>query len=68
MFPGRDQGEDRPYLNAANPRCQPALIKESDYTIVATFGTRYRGIVQYYLLAQDVFRLDRLDGSWRHRC
>lgn len=27
---------------------------------MATFGTVYRGVVQYYLLAGDVFRLHRL--------
>ena len=36
------------------------MIREDDYTIVASFGVRYRGIVQYYLLAGDVYRLHRL--------
>ena len=36
------------------------MINEADYTIVATFGAEYRGIVQYYLLAGDVYRLHRL--------
>jgi hypothetical protein len=40
-----------PYLMRGQPACQPPMIKESDFTIVATYGTRYRGIVQYYLLA-----------------
>jgi hypothetical protein len=31
-----------------------------DYDIVKTYGAEYRGIVQYYLLANDVWRLDRL--------
>jgi hypothetical protein len=31
-----------------------------DFTIVAKYGSEYRGFVQYYLMAQDVFRLQRL--------
>jgi len=31
-----------------------------DYDIVATYGAEYRGTVQYYLLATDVWRLSRL--------
>ena len=36
------------------------MINDDDYTIVATYGAEYRGIVQYYLLAGDVCRLHRL--------
>ena len=36
------------------------MVNETDYNIVARFGAEYRGIVQYYLLAGDVFRLHRL--------
>ena len=36
------------------------MINDDDYTIVATYGAMYRGIVQYYLLAGDVYRLHRL--------
>ena len=49
-----------PYLHRGKPAKQKALINGSDHTIVATFGAVYRGIVQYYLLAGDVFRLHRL--------
>jgi hypothetical protein len=31
-----------------------------DYDIVKTYGAEYRGIVQYYLLANDVWRFNRL--------
>src|SRR6266487_3789803 len=31
-----------------------------DSLIISTYGAEYRGIVQYYLLASDVFRLARL--------
>jgi hypothetical protein len=49
-----------PYLRGGKPAKQPALQNGSDHSIVATFGSIYRGIVQYYLLAGDVFRLHRL--------
>jgi len=49
-----------PYLTRGQPARQVSLINKDDYTIVASFGIRYRGIVQYYLLAGDVYRLNRL--------
>jgi hypothetical protein len=49
-----------PYLHRGKPAKQTALTNGSDYTIVATYGAVYRGIVQYYLLAGDVFRLHRM--------
>ncbi|MGC9544762.1 reverse transcriptase domain-containing protein [Streptomyces sp. UG1] len=49
-----------PHLSRGKPAKRKALINSSDHAIVATFGVVYRGIVQYYLLAGDVFRLHRL--------
>jgi group II intron reverse transcriptase/maturase len=49
-----------PYLRRGKPAKQAALTNGSDHTIVATYGAIYRGIVQYYLLAGDVYRLHRL--------
>jgi hypothetical protein len=49
-----------PYLARGKPACRNPMINDSDYNIVARFGAEYRGIVQYYLLAGDVFRLHRL--------
>ena len=49
-----------PFLARGKPARQAPMIHEDDYTIVASFGVRYRGIVQYYLLAGDVHRLHRL--------
>jgi group II intron reverse transcriptase/maturase len=49
-----------PHLSRGKPAKRKALINSSDHAIVATFGAVYRGIVQYYLLAGDVFRLHRL--------
>src|SRR5260370_37155211 len=49
-----------PYLVHGKPAHLSHLKDLSDHDIVALFGAQYRGIVQYYLLASDVWRLDRL--------
>jgi hypothetical protein len=49
-----------PYLARGTPACRNPMVNDSDYDIVGRFGAEYRGIVQYYLLAGDVFRLHRL--------
>ncbi|WP_253730533.1 reverse transcriptase/maturase family protein, partial [Lentzea flava] len=48
------------YLHRGQPAKQTALTNGDDYTIVSVYGAIYRGIVQYYLLAGDVYRLHRL--------
>ena len=50
-----------PYLTRGKPAHRPELTNHDDHTIVGIYGSRYRGLVQYYLLAGDVFRLDRLE-------
>jgi hypothetical protein len=49
-----------PYLRHGKPWHRSALQNLDDYDIVKIYGAEYRGIVQYYLLANDVWRLDRL--------
>jgi group II intron reverse transcriptase/maturase len=49
-----------PYLARGKPAAQTALHNLGDYDIVAAYGAQYRGIVQYYLLAGDIHRMDRL--------
>jgi group II intron reverse transcriptase/maturase len=49
-----------PYLRLGKPGHQPQLKNLGDYEIISAYGARYRGIVQYYLLAGDVSRLNRL--------
>lgn len=49
-----------PYLLRGQPAYRSELVNEDDRVIVSTYGAEYRGIVQYYLLAGDVFRLYRL--------
>jgi hypothetical protein len=49
-----------PYRRHGKPWDRSALQNLDDYDIVATFGAEYRGIVNYYLLAGDVWRLNDL--------
>jgi group II intron reverse transcriptase/maturase len=42
------------YMKRGKPVHRPELTVESDYTIVRLYQAEYRGIVQYYVLAQNV--------------
>jgi hypothetical protein len=48
------------YMQRGKPERRPELMNEQDHAIISQYGAEYRGIVQYYLLAGDVYRLDRL--------
>jgi group II intron reverse transcriptase/maturase len=48
------------YTARGKPVRRPALMNEEDRAIISRYGAEYRGIVQYYLLAGDVWRLSRL--------
>ncbi len=48
------------YMRGGKAAEQPGLMNEQDYAIISRYGAEYRGIVQYYLLAGDVWRLGRL--------
>ena len=48
------------YMSRGQPAQRGQLLHDDDFTIVAKFQAEYRGLVQYYLLAQDVFRLGKL--------
>jgi hypothetical protein len=45
---------------SGKPERRPELLNDEDCSIISRDGAEYRGIVQYYLLAGDVYRLDRL--------
>ncbi|MGB8380131.1 MAG: reverse transcriptase domain-containing protein [Dermatophilaceae bacterium] len=49
-----------PYRKLGKPEARTRLVNEDDHTIVATYGAEYRGLVNYYLLAGDVWRLNRV--------
>nr|WP_244202989.1 group II intron reverse transcriptase/maturase [Streptomyces rhizosphaericus] len=48
------------YKERGKPARRPELLNQDDHVIISTYGSEYRGIVQYYLMAGDVFRLARL--------
>jgi group II intron reverse transcriptase/maturase len=49
-----------PYRRHGKPWHRPALQNLDDYNIVRIYGAEYRGIIQYYQLAQNVSHLHRL--------
>jgi group II intron reverse transcriptase/maturase len=54
------KAKSAPYLQHGHPERRSPLMNFDDHTIISTYGAEYRGIVQYYLLAGDVYRLARL--------
>jgi len=48
------------YMSRGQPAQRGMLLHDEDFTIVAKYQAEFRGLVQYYLLAQDVFRLGKL--------
>jgi len=56
----RRAGHRGDLLQGGKPTQRGPLLHDEDYTIVAKYGAEYRGFVQYYLLAHDVFRLGTL--------
>ena len=47
------------YRRHGKPGRRTALLNLDDYDIVRVYGAEYRGIAGYYLLASDVWRLER---------
>jgi group II intron reverse transcriptase/maturase len=52
-----------PYLRHGKPVHRPRLMNRDDRTVIGTYGAEYRGLVQYYLLASDVWRFNRLEWA-----
>ncbi|WP_030757396.1 reverse transcriptase/maturase family protein [Streptomyces sp. NRRL F-5135] len=48
------------YMSRGQPAQRGMLLHDEDFTIVAKYQSEFRGLVQYYLLAQDVFRFGKL--------
>jgi hypothetical protein len=48
------------YRQHGKPWFRPRLQNLTDYEIVRAYGAEYRGVVNYYLLAQDAWRLNTL--------
>jgi group II intron reverse transcriptase/maturase len=48
------------YMKHGKPNIKAPLLDLDDYNIVKIYGAEFRGIAQYYLLATNVWKLDRL--------
>ena len=48
------------YMRRGKPIQRSELILQNDYDIVVRYQAEYRGYVQYYALAQDLYRLSKL--------
>jgi group II intron reverse transcriptase/maturase len=48
------------YMRFGKPAQRAQMLDDSDYSIVSQYQSEYRGLIQYYLLAQDVSRLVKL--------
>ena len=59
MPPDVIQAQCARYRQHGKPWHRSRLQNLTDYDIVRTYGAEYRGVVNYYLLAQDVWRLGK---------
>ncbi len=53
------------YMRHGKPAHRSVLIHDEDYSIVDRYQAEFRGVVQYYLLAQNVSHFERLHGIMR---
>lgn len=48
------------YQKNGKPAAQPQMLLNDDFTIIADFQAQYRGVVEYYTMAQNVGWLNKL--------
>jgi len=53
------------YLRAEKPTYRAELLSDDDYSIVSRYQAEYRGMVQYYILATNIRRLNKLHWIMR---
>lgn len=53
------------YLRNDKPKARMELVNDTDHTIVSRYQAEFRGVVQYYLLAQNVSWLWKLEWVMR---
>ena len=49
-----------PFLVRGSPGLRTRLVNDDVHTIIRTYVAEYQGLVEYYLLAGDVYRLNRV--------
>jgi len=52
-----------PYLKRGKPAFRHELLNHDDLAIISRYGSEYRGLVQYYLLAGNVWKLSRVQWA-----
>jgi group II intron reverse transcriptase/maturase len=50
----------RPYLQAGKTRHRTDILEESDFSIVTRYQQEYRGLVNYYSLATNIYAFNKL--------
>ena len=50
----------RAYMGKGKPTHRSVLLNDDDFTIISRYQAEYRGVIQYYLLAQNVSHFGRL--------
>ena len=48
------------YMGNGTPAHRPELTNDDDFTIVSRYQAEFRGVIQYYILAQNVSHLGKL--------
>jgi hypothetical protein len=61
--PVRASAQCPPYRRHGKPWHRTAMQNLPDYDIVQTYAAEYRGVINYYLLAIDVWRLQTLNWN-----
>ncbi len=54
------KAKSRPFLKHGKPERRPDLMNLTDSRIIGAYGAQWRGYLQYYLLAHNVWQLNRL--------
>ena len=52
-----------PFLRLGKPERRPDLLNLTDHEIISRYGAQWRGYLQYYLLARNVWSLNRLQWA-----
>ena len=47
-------------MRNGKPANRPYLLNDDDYTIISRYQAEFRGVVQYYVMAVNVFHPGRL--------
>ena len=57
------RSKSTPYMRHGKPERRPDLLNHPDHEIIGRYGAQWRGYLQYYLLAHNVWKLNRLQWA-----